>query len=512
MTKLTNRSFWIDQGLLLLALTLITLSYLPDGLVLWNDWSSTEEFSHGPLMLAVALYLLWKRRAIFLAGSSSHSWFGLVVILVAAVLYVGSIKAAIIPPRHYAFIMLIYGLVLFAGGRKFGGYVLPSLVLLVFVIPPPGAVSIDMTAGLQLFSSDMSVALLRAVGVTVFQDGNIIDLGVMKLEVAEACAGLRYLYPMMGLGVLIGMLFDISWIKRALFLIVASLTSVFMNVVRIFLTGIVADMTDLGVSEGFFHLFEGWIFFLVTFSLTLALCRLFLTKKEWDTLGRGYFVVETTASEEPSSIKKYSTIGLIFAILIMVLGMFARTSGVIIPERSAFISFPQKLDGRVAKKQQLTKVEQDVLRMTDYFLGNYEQADSPPISLFIGYFEAQSKGQAPHSPKTCIPGGGWEITSMQTIAVPHGEKLLPVNRVVIAKGKYRQLVYYWFQQGANSFANSYAAKIDILWRGIVSSRTDGALVRLVLPVGEDISEEIADALLTKFTRETLKVLPEYVPN
>lgn len=275
-----SRPFWKEHGILLVALALVTLSYLPDGLVLWNQWSDNEEFNHGPLMLAVAIYLLWKRRALFLAGSSSHSLIGLVLVVAASLIYIGSIKAAIVLPRHYAYLMIIYGLFLFAGGRRYGNFVLPSLVLLIFVIPPPGAIGVDLTWGLQLFSSDLSVALLRAVGITVFQDGNVIDLGVIKLEVAEACAGLRYLYPMMGLGVLIGMLFDISWVKRLLFLAISATVAILMNSVRIFLTGVVADMTDMGVSQGFFHLFEGWVFFIVTFSLTLFLCWLLLNRKE----------------------------------------------------------------------------------------------------------------------------------------------------------------------------------------------------------------------------------------
>jgi len=509
---LPDRSFWKARGFLLVAVALVIASYLPDGMKLWEEWSASEEFNHGPLMLAVALYLLWKRRALFLNGPSRYSWFGIGLVLVAALIYIGSIKAAILLPRHYAFLLMILGLFALVGGKRYVSYVLPSLVLLVFVIPPPGVVSVDLTWGLQLLSSDLSVILLRAVNITVFQDGNIIDLGTQRLEVAEACAGLRYLYPMMGLGVLIGMLFDISWIKRLVFLLIAAVVAVLMNSVRIFLTGAIADMTDLGVSEGFFHLFEGWVFFIVTFTITLVLCWLVLNKKEWNTLGRGYFVVEDDAGAVPSTPGSASVVALALVLLLTPLSVIARNGQIVIPDRTSFISFPLKLDGRIGTKQTLSRVEQNVLKMTDYFLGSYETPDKPPVSLFIGYFEAQSKGQAPHSPRICIPGGGWKITSMKTINVSHNGTSLPINRVVIAKERYKQLVYYWFQQGGNSYANSYQAKINTLWRGIVSSRTDGALVRLVMPLGENITEKYADQKLARFSQDLMDVMPSFVPN
>ncbi len=87
-----------------------------------------------------------------------------------------------------------------------------------------------------------------------------------------------------------------------------------------------------------------------------------------------------------------------------------------------------------------------------------------------------------------------------------------MNRVVIAKGDYKQLVYYWFQQSGKSFASSYRAKTDSLWRGITTSRTDGALVRLVTNIGLDGSMQNADEKLTQFAQNTLDVLPAFVPD
>ena len=101
---------------------------------------------------------------------------------------------------------------------------------------------------------------------------------------------------------------------------------------------------------------------------------------------------------------------------------------------------------------------------------------------------------------------------METISLKFKGVDFPVNRVIIAKGKIKQLVYYWFQQSGQTYASSYKAKLNTLWRGIVSSRTDGSLVRLVMPIGIGNSEEDADKQLTKFADDTMEVLPKYVPN
>lgn len=515
-----NQSFLKNEAIFLAAIALATVLYIPDGLLLWDIWVDTEEFNHGPLMLAVALYLAWKRRAIFLSGSRQISWLGLGLVIVAGFIFLGSVRAGITPPSHYAYLLLIYGLFLFAGGRKYGNYILPSLLLMVFVIPPPGAVIQDLTWGLQLFSSDLSVKMLRLAGVSVFQDGNIIDLGALKLEVAEACAGLRYLFPMMGLGVLIGMMFDISLAKRVIFFIIASAVAILMNSVRIFMTGWLVDTFDVSVSQGFFHLLDGWGYFVVSFVIMLFLCWLVLNKREWSTLGDGLFAVkqadlsdtmpDTAATSVIYGYRYLVALGLVAVMLPLIL--LSRGAELVIPERTPFADFPMKLDERVGRARTLTQVEIDVLKMTDYFVAEYRGENNDGISLFIGYFEAQSRGQAPHSPRICIPGGGWEIETLETINLPYEGREIPMNRVIIAKGDYKQLVYYWFQQSGKSFASSYMAKIDVLWRGITTSRTDGALVRLVTNIGVDGSMQEADRKLTRFAQVTLGVLPEFVPN
>jgi len=492
----------------------VLVIYLPDGMLLWDDWMNTEEFSHGPLMLAVALYLLWARRALLQSHDTRGNWIGLVFCLIAASTYALAIKAGVENLRHLSMFLMTLGLFVAFGGVTYGRYVLPSLILLPFVVPPPAFLNANLTYGLQLLSTDMSVGMLRFAGLSVFQDGNIIDMGTVKLAVVEACAGLRYLYPMIGLGVLLAMLFDIPLWKRGLFVVLAGVVSIIMNSVRIFLTGAFAEWTDTAVSDGFFHLFEGWVFFLFSFVVMLMICYMTLNKREKETIGRG--VLKTSVSEELQE-ERPIRFGPIFGAILLCTALVSvililRNIDPEIPARRAFNSFPLKINGMIAEEDVLPGVEQTILNMSDYFLGHYRGGEAPPVTVFIGYYDQQSAGSTPHSPRVCIPSGGWQIESLSEIMLKNGGKVVPVNRVLVTHGEDRLLVYYWFKQRGKYIANEYKAKFNLIWGGLSSARTDGALIRLSMPIKSTMSEVLADEELTEFSQELFKVLPDYVPD
>lgn len=513
MELTVQRLNWTKLALPVL-LALVLILYIPDGELLWADWVNLEEFSHGPLMLAVSIYLLWARRSLLDSHDTRGNWYGVVFSAIAIFVYALASKSGIENLRHLSLFLLVFGLFITFGGITYGRFILPSLILLPFVVPPPAFLNANLTFGLQLLSTDMSVWMLRAVGLSVFQDGTIIDMGTIKLSVVEACAGLRYLYPMIGLGVMAGMIFDIPLWKRGLFVVIAAVVSILMNSVRIFLTGAMADWTDTAVSDGFFHLFEGWVFFLVSFAVMMAICYLTLRKSEKATIGGGVlkvFVPENVASGKQTPVMPIIC-GAFLCMVMIVSVLYVRNIDPEIPDRREFASFPLKINGMIAEEDILPGVEQTILNMSDYFLGHYRKTSKPPITLFIGYYEQQSASNTPHSPRVCIPSGGWKIDEITEIELQNGSQIVPVNRVLISRGESKLLVYYWFQQRGKFIANEYQAKLNLLLGGMTSARTDGALVRLYMPIESTMSEVLADQELTQFSEALFKVLPSYVPN
>ena len=158
---------------------------------------------------------------------------------------------------QYGFVVALVGLSLAFLGRKATRSIAPVLIYLLFTIPLPLLVQAELSQRLQLISSTLGVWPLDAMGIPVFQEGNVIDLGGYKLQVVDACSGLRYLFPLMSFGYLVALLLkDKFWKRVVLFLSTIPIT-IGMNSLRISFIGLTVDAWGRKMAEGFIHIFEG---------------------------------------------------------------------------------------------------------------------------------------------------------------------------------------------------------------------------------------------------------------
>lgn len=150
--------------------------------------------------------------------------------------------------------------------------------------------------------------------------------------------------------------------------------------------------------------------------------------------------------------------------------------------------------------------------VTDYTNRRYFNSAEPYVDLYIGYYASQRTGDTIHSPKNCLPGSGWDpIHSGYTIiSLPDG-KHAKVNEYVIAQGLQKALVFYWYQGRGRIIASEYWGKFYMIDDAITRNRTDGSLVRLITPIGED-GEPVAHARLEKFAQLLFPSLNKFIPN
>lgn len=190
-----------------------------------------------------------------------------------------------------------------------------------------------------------------------------------------------------------------------------------------------------------------------------------------------------------------------------------RSSGEAVPVRRPLDTFPTAIgtwQGRQGTIFDLTDLK--VLKVTDYIMRRYEDPARRSLWLFIGYWESQRKGVQPHSPKNCLPGGGWEAleASEVTISLPQPFAPIPVNRYLIQKGRERQLVYYWYDAQGKAVAGEIAARVQMVRSAITRNRTDGALVRVSSPIYGSVPE--TSESLIQYIRSLYPTLREYLPD
>ena len=218
-----------------------------------------------------------------------------------------------------------------------------------------------------------------------------------------------------------------------------------------------------------------------------------------------------------SSIPRQYIAASILLILAVPLTMMIGDRQEIIPEREQLATFPMHFDKWRGTEVSMEQQYIDVLKFDDYLMGNFSESRYDlPVNLYIAYYASQRKGASVHSPKTCIPGGGWKISGIEQhviSGVDIGNDIpLKVNRVVISKGEQRQLVYYWFQQRGRYLTNEYFVKWFLFWDALTKQRTDGALVRVIISLPDGVSIAKGDKELGNFTRAIFPVLKNYLPS
>jgi len=485
----------------------------------------TPEYNHGYMIPPVAFYLLWLRaRALAEPAGGSvlaqrGTWFGFALVALALVINVLGEMSAVVTISEYAMVLVIWGLALAATGFRGLRLLWVPLLYLAFMIPLPNFIETRLTTGLMLLSSEIGVAVIRAAGLSVFLEGNVIDLGVYQLQVAEACSGMRYLFPLMSFGFLCAVLFRGRWWQRAILFLVTVPLTILMNSFRIGVIGILVNYFGIEQAEGFLHDFEGWVIFMACVGVLFIIVWIFARMEKRRFLEIFGLDIPEVADLALLARNATPTRPVLAATALLVVTAIASLTvtrqAPVFPERASLASLPLKIGEWAGREEPLEQVYLDVLKVSDYLMAQFIRPTDPaPVGLWIAYYDTQTQGVAVHSPRACLPGGGWQIASIAEHEIsgvgPDGGSLR-VNRVEIALGEQRQLVYYWFAQRGRNLTSEYLVKWYIFQDGLMHNRTDGALVRLTTPIADKTDMAAGDARLEAFVRDIDPKLAYYLP-
>ena len=266
-----------------------------------TDWWDDPNYSHGLLVPFVMAYLLWEERAFFQdAAKRPNIWLGGALVTAALLALWLGVAGAELYLQRLSLLLMLAGLTVYFWGLPLLRWVAMPLFLLWLAMPVPAIIFNRVAFPLQLFASRCAVSAMQGMEIPVVRQGNIIELlplgatTTKKLEVAEACSGIRSLMALVTLAAVLAYLGrpgrnkrgggDGGWratltsfsLWRGVFIVGCAVPiAILTNALRVSGTGILAHYYGTRVAEGFFHTFSGWAIYLVAFALLLAATWLF---------------------------------------------------------------------------------------------------------------------------------------------------------------------------------------------------------------------------------------------
>jgi exosortase len=254
-------------GILLIAVYYPILSHLV------AQWSTDDDVSHGFFVPLVAGYIAWQRREKLLSLEWKPAWWGVGLLVWAGLqAYLGMLGAELFLQRT-AFLFSLVAMLLILGGTGLVRELAFPLLLLPFMIPLPTVVYNQITFPLQLFASAVAEKSLEVLNIPVLRDGNVLELASQKLNVAEACSGIRSLLSLSFLSLVYAYFFDRKVWMRWVLLVATIPIAIVANSARVTLTGVFSEI-DTSLAQGFFHEAEGWVIFVVALVILVVVHQL----------------------------------------------------------------------------------------------------------------------------------------------------------------------------------------------------------------------------------------------
>jgi exosortase len=238
-----------------------------------SNWWDNDNYSHGFLIVPIALYFAWERRAALKKAEKAPSLLGLAVVAISlAMLIAGTLGSELFLPR-VSMLGILAGAILFLFGWNHLKILILPIAFLLLMIPIPAIIFNQIVFPLQLLASRFGESAILICQIPVLREGNVIHLANTSLEVAEACSGIRSLITLLTMGIMYGYLLESRLWARILLTAATIPIAIIANGIRVAGTGVAAHFYGAEAAEGFAHTFSGWIIFVVALIMLFILHR-----------------------------------------------------------------------------------------------------------------------------------------------------------------------------------------------------------------------------------------------
>ncbi len=501
----------------IIVITFVSLALLGhEGLLALVARWQAPEYSHGPAIPFLVLYLLALRALALSHLPAGGSWAGLLAFAASLVLIDLGERTGFPSVTQSGLVLATFALVwAFAGLRALQASAAP-LLLLVFLVPLPLLVEERVTGSLQALSASIGVEGIRLAGQQAFRSGNVIDLGGYQLLVAEACSGLRYLAPLLAFSTLCAILFRGPWWQRALLALAAVPVAVLMNGLRISVTGVLVHHFGPGQAEGFLHYFEGWVMFLACVVVLFALAGL-LARLAGHDAATAFAAGIPARSGLAALVARFrpGRPATAAALLALAAALLVDRPPEQPPPRAALATFPRDFGGWRGEELPVGAIAIVNGVITDRLLAMFGRAgEGAPVELGIAYCASQRPGTCGHPSGLAPASAAYAILDRGTLVltgVGTGAPL-PVRRTVLVREDSRRLVYDWYEGRGRRHTGELARDFGVFLDSLARRRTDGAQVRVTTTLTPDESLDAADRRLARFVSALLPELGPHLPD
>ncbi len=248
-----------------------------------DDWRVDENYSHGFLIPVISGYAIWaERERIFSTPTDPRLLPGAALMALAVLMLFAGVLGAELYITRLSLVLSLAGLAVYFGGWLWLRRLLFPIGLLFFALPIPNIVFNQIAFPLQLIASDYATRLIKLFGIPALREGNVIELAQMKLQVVEACSGIRSLVSLAALAVVYVYFTETRWWRRIALVVAVVPIAIVANALRVAGTGVLAHYRGAQAAEGFLHNFSGLMVFLFAVLLLLGLVQLLnLAERIW---------------------------------------------------------------------------------------------------------------------------------------------------------------------------------------------------------------------------------------
>lgn len=455
-----------------------------------TTWWNAASYNHGLIVVPVVLFLIWERRADLARLTPRASAWGLPLMAAASLLWtVGETVHAVVV-QQFGLVGMIWGLVLTVmGPRATWGMAFP-LAFLLFAVP----FGEFLVVHLQDLTAEMTVRLLRASDVPVFSDGVILATSFGRFEVAEACAGLRFLIACVAFGTLFAWMFFRTWPRRLVFIGLSIVVPIVANGFRAFGIIMLARSAGIEAATGVDHLIYGWIFF----SLVMALLAL-----------AGWFMRQdppprAEGDDDAPRRRRFSAARLLGGTAVALVVALALPTWV----TSETARQAQAAGGVIHKPLALVSPDGwapvDSGRWEPVFPGAREtvreafEAKGATVDRVVAWYPQQEQGREVVYRGNDLTGAGWRRLSTGSEAVTVDGQPVEVRVLRLAKGETRRIVWSWYWIDGTYTGDDRVAKLLEARSVLFGGSGAGAVIAVSAEYTDPLREATAEGGIRAF--------------